>query len=110
MPGGDFGRATVMHVGLFSGEMRFYWMHVECADPTLKKWNMFPSHQHCMRCRKKLQPGDIFQSFFGVQNTDVPNPSDPTDLGLVYADRAYFIHADCKNPKMTSGDALLVTP
>jgi hypothetical protein len=110
LPGSSPWRAELTHVGLVSGEMRFYWTHVDCADPTLAKWKMFPSVQHCMRCRQKLKPGDIFQAFFGVQGVDVPNPADPTDRGLVYADRAYFIHADCKNPQMTSGDTLLVTP
>lgn len=98
-----------LEVGFFTGETRPVWSHVDCADPSLERWNMRPDIQYCIRCRVGLKKTDIVQPVFGIEQTNVVNPADPTDKGLVLGDRVYFIHADCKRPSLATGGGLLVT-
>lgn len=99
-----------LEVGLFTGNVRPLWMHVDCADPTLYKLHMRPDVTYCIRCRERLRTHDVILPVFGVDQGEAVNPNDPTDRGLMLSERQYFMHADCKNPSMAAGQTLLVTP
>lgn len=98
-----------LEVGLFTGDVRPVWSHVDCADPTLLRWNMRPDVTYCIRCREKLKTADIIQPVFGVEDGQAVNPADPTDRGLLLGERMYFIHVDCRNPSLSQGSGILVT-
>ena len=97
-----------LEVGYFSHGARPLWRHVDCADPTLKGYNMRPDIQHCVKCRKRLAKDDIIQPVFGIENANAINPADPTDRGLTLGERIYFMHADCANPAHSEGRGILV--
>jgi len=93
-----------VELGIIGSNARNIWMHADCNDPQLlgKGWNMAPDIHHCIRCRSKLSREEIVSPVFSIDDANAVNPSDPTDRGLVLRDRVYFIHADCKNPRLNS--------
>ncbi len=101
-----------LEIGLFTGNVRPLWRHVECDDPELKKppYRMQPTIEHCVRCRSKLGVMDIVQPVFQVTGVNIQNPSDPTDRGMCLGERNHYIHVDCKHPTLQSGGSLLAIP
>lgn len=103
-----FSARPEVEVGLFVGDCRPLFRHVACDDVTLKAWKMRPDIQYCIRCRDKIHNRDVVQPVFGVQDAQAVNPLDPTDKGLTLGERIYFVHVDCKNRDLSTGNGILV--
>ena len=103
-----FSSVPEVEVGLFVGGCRPLFRHVACDDPTLKAWQMRPDIQYCIRCREPIQNRDVVQPVFGIQDAHAVNPFDPTDKGLTLGERIYFVHVECKNRDMSTGNGILV--
>lgn len=101
-----------LEVGLFTGNVRPLWRHVECRDPELRKppYRMQPTIEHCVRCRSRLGLADVVQPVFQVTGVNITNPNDPTDKGMCLGERNHYIHVDCGNPQLSHGQSLLVVP
>lgn len=102
-----------VELGIIGSQVRNYWTHVDCSDPTLKdtRWHMHPDITHCIRCNQSLSKKDMVIPVFQVTDPHAINPADPTDVGISLAERVYFVHADCKNQGLNKKNTnILYTP
>lgn len=95
-------------LGLFVGDVRPMWRHVDCADPKLLRYAMRPDIQYCVRCRQALRAADAITPVMQVVDPKAVNPNDPTDTGLALGDRIHFVHVDCGDRTMMDKSPLLV--
>lgn len=96
-----------LEVGLLVNGVRPMWHHVDCADPSLKRYNVLPDIHYCLRCRRQISNYEVIQPVFCVDNPRAVNPKDPTDVGMTFGDRIYFRHVDCTNRQLRDDAALL---
>lgn len=90
---------TQVELGIIGSQVRNFWKHLSCDDPTLRHsdWHMNPDLNHCIRCNKALSQKDMVSPVFQVTDPNAVNPDDTSDVGIALAERVYFVHADCRN-------------
>lgn len=101
------GGQQLHEVGLFIGDsIRPRWMHLDCADPTLRTYQMKPTLEACAKCRGALHATHMIQPVYQVVGRGA-NPNDPTDTGLFIGDRIHFVHIDCGDPGLRSSTLIV---
>ena len=91
-----------LEIGIAGGQARNHWTHYDCEDHPLRSITLIPDIRTCLACRAKLNKQDMVIPVFQVIENDAVNPNDPTDLGIILADRVYFAHQNCRNKQLRS--------
>ena len=99
--------AKQIEIGIAGQGVRNVWVHLDCADPSVKEWKVTPNIHKCIRCKKEFSREDLIQPAFQIVKPRAVNPHDPTDVGIELGDRVYFIHADCGDAKLKQ--SLIIT-
>jgi hypothetical protein len=98
---GELGTfAAQVELGIAGNNVRNYWAHLYCTNPTLTGYNVQPSIHTCIECRTALTKNDLILPVFQVLNPKAINPRDVTDFGVELSDRIYFVHFNCRNKKL----------
>lgn len=97
-----------IELGLFVGDIRPMWRHVDCEDPKLSRYQLRPDISYCIRCRKHVEADDCIHPVMQIIDPRATNPTDPTDNGVTLGDRIHFVHVDCMNPRLGGGASPLL--
>ena len=102
-----------IHLGIITSNVRNIFVHYACEDPKFQKgtWYLNPDLDHCVRCGTAFGARDVVNPVFQIHEVNVPNPSDPTDIGISMSDRMYLAHVDCRNKNLEKNRSnLLIIP